>query len=390
VLPELAHGNGSLCSGKSTANEHCSEEVEALREGICTENGKAANNGCKCVDMAQHTQNRVFLHFVNGDNAEVFEHQQCTIEQSPDHKGSSCAMPQTCEKEHDPLVEDGTRLPLAVAAKGDVEVFLEPCRNGNMPSSPEFCDTCGDVGVVEILLECEAEHMPQTDCHITVAGEIEINLQGVANRAHPCQRQNQFITFHCKNAVHDHADSIGNEYFFGKTAEKTADALCDFRQVHGTFCQLCFDVLVLDDRACDQLRKADDVERELCKIFLYGNIPPIHVNDVGHCLKGEKGNADGQCNVRHRNVHKGEQIERFREKSGIFEYAEHSEIDDNGRNQPDVPQPFPPVHEPAEQVIPENGKEHQKDHERFTERIECKACQNQQPIAQVAMRQNAV
>ena len=37
----------------------------------------------------------------------------------------------------------------------------------------------GQVGVVKVLQKVKAEHPPQTDGHVAVAGEVKIDLQGI-------------------------------------------------------------------------------------------------------------------------------------------------------------------------------------------------------------------
>ena len=46
-----------------------------------------------------------------------------------------------------------------------------------MPASPEFRDTGGNIRIIKVLRETEAEHSAQPQGHIAVAREVKINLQ---------------------------------------------------------------------------------------------------------------------------------------------------------------------------------------------------------------------
>ena len=71
------------------------------------------------------------------------------------------------------------------AAHGEVDIIPEPAAQGNVPPPPEFRDGFGDVRVVEVFQESEAEHLTHADGHFRIAGKVEVDLQGVADAAQP-------------------------------------------------------------------------------------------------------------------------------------------------------------------------------------------------------------
>ena len=119
------------------------------------------------------------------DNPAAFQHQEEAMEQPPHQKGHIGAVPQAGGRKNQHLVEKGPRFSPTVASQGNVQVFPKPGGQGNMPPPPEILDAQRGVGIIEIFLEGEAEHPPQPDGHIAVAAEIKVNLQQIAQRAHP-------------------------------------------------------------------------------------------------------------------------------------------------------------------------------------------------------------
>ena len=54
-----------------------------------------------------------------------------------------------------------------------------------MPPPPKLRGGAGEIGVVEVLQEVEAEHPPEADRHVGIAGEVEINLERIGQRCAP-------------------------------------------------------------------------------------------------------------------------------------------------------------------------------------------------------------
>ena len=64
-----------------------------------------------------------------------------------------------------------------------------------MPSAPEFGNTCRKIGIIEILREFKTKDPAETDSHIAVAGEIEIDLQGEGNGIDPDKKYRSVTGF---------------------------------------------------------------------------------------------------------------------------------------------------------------------------------------------------
>ena len=71
-------------------------------------------------------------------------------------------------------VEIGSPLAASVSAYGDVDVIAQPLGETDVPTMPKVGDAMGKVGIVEILLQADAEHGSRTDGYERVAGKVGV------------------------------------------------------------------------------------------------------------------------------------------------------------------------------------------------------------------------
>src|SRR6202034_2252420 len=74
---------------------------------------------------------------------------------------------------------------MPVAPERDVEIVAQKLRQRHVPTAPEIDDARRLVGRIEIQWQEDAEHQRDSDRHIGIAGEVEIKLKGVGQRADP-------------------------------------------------------------------------------------------------------------------------------------------------------------------------------------------------------------
>src|SRR3569832_155097 len=100
-------------------------------------------------------------------------------------------MPKSAQEHRQELVSVCVEHSFAIAAQADVEVVTQPAREADVPPAPEFSDALTDIGLVEILDETKAHHQSETDGHVTIAGEVEVQLRCVCQRSKPgvCHRR---------------------------------------------------------------------------------------------------------------------------------------------------------------------------------------------------------
>ena len=94
-------------------------------------------------------------------------------------------MPETAEEHDDDEIDRGARPADPVAAERNVEVVAQESGKRNVPAPPEIREADGRVGKAEIVLQMEAEAKGGADGAGGIAGEIEKDLSGKSDDAHP-------------------------------------------------------------------------------------------------------------------------------------------------------------------------------------------------------------
>ena len=89
-------------------------------------------------------------------------------------------MPQTRQRPDDKQVQIHV---FPVAAERYVDIIPEERAERNVPPSPEFGNGFCRIRQTEVLHERKAEDFPETDCHVGVAGKIEVDLEHVGEHA---------------------------------------------------------------------------------------------------------------------------------------------------------------------------------------------------------------
>ena len=54
-----------------------------------------------------------------------------------------------------------------------------------MPTLPEFCNVLAQERMPEVFFQLKAHHTGNSDCHIGITGEVEVNLHGIDNDTIP-------------------------------------------------------------------------------------------------------------------------------------------------------------------------------------------------------------
>ena len=107
------------------------------------------------------------------------------VQHAPDDERPARAVPQPAEQHRDHQVDVAQRRAVAIAAERDIEIVAQEPRQRHVPAPPEIDDAGGLVGRIEIERQEDAEHQRHADRHVGIAGEIEIELEGVGQRADP-------------------------------------------------------------------------------------------------------------------------------------------------------------------------------------------------------------
>ena len=120
-------------------------------------------------------------------------------------------MPKSRRRPDNQQVQDSAGRPFAVAAQGNIEVFLEPTAERHMPSSPKFCDAFRNIRKIKVLGEIEPQHFAKPDGHEGIAAEIKVNLQGECEDTQPGKGHRDAIVSQRTDVVPEHTDIIGKQ-----------------------------------------------------------------------------------------------------------------------------------------------------------------------------------
>ena len=245
-----------------------------------------------------------------------------------------------------------------------------------MPPAPEFPDGPGGVGIIKVFRELKAQHPAQADGHIRIAGEIIINLQGIADHAEPGGPAGNFPFPQGPDFVRSQGKGIGQQDLFGQAEAESLDAVGPHHQLFPAVGELVRDFMVPDDGAGNQLREEGYVKGKGKEIFLNRRLLPVNVDNVGHGLEGKEGNTDGKGNFRQGQSACSLHAQNRAAASGIhnvfqdddhhievLEDKKHGQVNDNHKDKgllfiPLRPAPFPDNQ--AAQVIDGDASQHDK------------------------------
>ena len=169
-----------------------------------------------------------------------------------------------------------------------------------MPASPELADRGRDIRIIEVLHKIKSKHFSQSDRHIRISRKIEINLKCVQNRQHPRIDRSQLCQRFLHHPVHRRRKGISKQHFFRQSVGKALDSIRHPLRRTLPVPNLFADIVILDDRSRDELRKEGNIERQMKDIFLRLNRPPVHIHHVGKRLKRVEGYSDRKSNLAER------------------------------------------------------------------------------------------
>lgn len=251
-----------------------------------------------------------------------------------------------------------------------------------MPSAPEVSDGFGNVRIIEVLQEVKAQHFAKADCHIGVAAEVEVDLEGKAYDAEPCRQHRLIRRGQRGNLFIYLTDIVGQQYFLGKSADEPSDAFIEFGAVNGAVIQLFGDIGIAYNWSGNQLRKHRDIGTEGDQTLLRVCFSAVQVNRIGHRLERIEADADRKTQSQLVDAGEAEQVQIADKEVIVFEEAQKTDIEDHAPGQ--NPAGFLPVGIPvfcngiAEDPVDDDGRDHDQYIDRFAPAIE-EQTGNQQP-----------
>ena len=192
---------------------------------------------------------------------------------------------------------------------------------------------------------------------------------------------------HREDLVGGPGDDVGDQHLLAEPDDESAHAVGEVVDRHHAPRQLIGDVAVADDRAGDQLREQQQVERGVHRALLRGRVAPRDVDDVRDRVEGEERDADRQQHARHGerlDVRQQQQrVDVVGEEVRVLEDAEDDEVDRDGEREPARRgrRAVGAVDRDRHPVVERDRAEHQPGERAAALRVEDDARRQQQPVA---------
>lgn len=222
---------------------------------------------------------------------QFFKNKQNSVHKTPGDKLPVCSVPEARQHPDENNIEKPAFSGNTVPAKGDIYIVPEPESQRNMPSSPEFSDTFGNIGIIEVFRKMETENSSEADGYIRVAGKVKINLESKSGCVNPVKKDGFLIG--CMENGTKLAESICYKYFFAQTAGESFHTLSSHFKAVFPFCKAGINVCITDNRSGYELRKKGCVGAKIDNIFLRFDFTQIDIGNVAEYLEGIETDAYG-------------------------------------------------------------------------------------------------
>ena len=335
-------------------------------KAVCVEDHEADDHNEQKIHAGQNP-GELLQHL---SDPELFHDQEKCEVQTPQNEVPVRSVPKSCQHPNHKEIEQPTERGYTVAAHGNIHVIPEPGAQGHMPSAPEFRYAGGDEGIVEVLNELKSEDPTETDSHIAVAREIEIDVQAEGDGVDPEEQNGLLIRF--TEDVAQFAQRVGDQNLLRQTdreAEGTGgEQLCRV----GALFQFCRDIGIPNNRTGDQLGEQGHVGSQIDIVSLCLRIAAVYVNDVTDALKGVKADTDGQCDLQKRDGNAEDSIQIGDHKVRVFEESQHqkSRTYADPQEKTGIPRAAEALNEQPRGIAYGYGRQHQQCVFGFTPKVE--------------------
>ena len=210
----------------------------------------------------------------------TLEGQHASVYGSPSDEVPGSTMPHAAEQHDQGEVDVGACVAALVSTQGDVKVVTQPRGKRDMPTSPELGDGFGVIRRIEILSEYETEHTAQADGHIGIATEVEVDLKGVGNGAHPgIQHAHRGRV---KGQVSHLATGVGQQHLLGHAHAEKGNPTREQLPRMCAFTQLIRNFLVAHNGAGHQLREHRNITGKIDETTVSFRLTAVNINGVAH------------------------------------------------------------------------------------------------------------
>ena len=306
----------------------------------------------------------------------------------PAHVRPFRAVPQARERPHHQHVEGQAPFALhAASAQGKEHIVPEPGAHGDVPPAPELRDRLRNEGHIEVFQKVEAEHAPKSDGHIGIAGKIVVHLHEIGAGGDPAEGHADLTLRQHVHRVHQPGQGVGEDRFLGKAQHEAPYALAEIVRSLRAARDLLRHGLIPHDGAGDELREERDVQAHVHQVLLGPAPAPVHVDHVAHGLEGEKRYADGQRDLRVRDVRPEKGVHVPDGEIRVFEHPQHAHVERDAQDEQRLFAPGPGgafVDAEGQKPVHHNAAHHHQHELRFAPGIEQQAHHRENGVGQHA------
>ena len=205
---------------------------------------------------------------------------------------------------------------------GVVDVGGEEARQRHVPARPVVDDVARLERAVEVRRQADAEQQRQADGHVAVAGEVEVDLQRVGQRAGPgiVERRDAAVGSQAEDRRGFQREGVGDHHLLEQPEQKHRGAqrqVVDARAEAVAVVELREHFPVVGDRPGDQLRKEADEQAVVGEVVFFHHAV-MGIDQVGDLLEGEEGDRQRQDDVFHPPTEIQRRIQRTEQEAGVF------------------------------------------------------------------------
>src|ERR1044071_3189751 len=173
-------------------------------------------------------------------------------------------MPETSQKHNDDEVDRGSGPANAVPAQGNIKIIAQKGGKRDVPAPPEIRETDSRVRKTEVILEMKTEAKSRTNRAGGITGEIEKDLTGKGEDAHPGIERDEgtSVTKDSVGCVGKHRVSEHDFFEQAECHEQQSPHKLTHPQAGGSD-KLGQKITGTDDRSGDELREKGNSENEI-------------------------------------------------------------------------------------------------------------------------------
>ena len=309
--------------GSEIHHEHRLDDGERVRQACCAEEYPRDDDKAEVDEPLQRGVQGVILLA-----EQAVKHACRAVHQAPEQEQPARAMPKTADQKDEHQVDAGARHALAAAAEREVDVGRQKTGERDMPSLPELADVQALIRRIEVDRQLDVEHQRNARRHVAIAGEVEIQLEGIADGDEPRFRRVERQRG-SKASIHRDGKGIGDDDLFHQAAGEGVKPRREVIEVEAAVFRvgkLGDDFAVQHDRTGDELGEERDKQRVIQNVIARHGAP-IAVDDIGKLLKGEERDAQRECDAVERQVQTEGMVHVIKEEIVIFEIEQHAEVD---------------------------------------------------------------